>query len=709
VKDFGRCRRSLFLFTLTIGLAIATPARAQEGVVVRVQGLTLFIDLGETRATPGVQLDVLGNPDSSASEDRVLGVARILSGSGQFVRAELIELTPGETEESVRLAAQRRLWVAAYQPKPFILEPSAGSDTMLSDDVHGSSECVVRAERLNGERIRLDGRLDEPVWERLTPATGFTQRDPHFGLPSTFETEAHFCYDAENLYIGVRCFDEDPDRIITRLSRTETDMYSEDSFAIFMDPRHDHRTGVKFGANPSGMREDSNRYNDYLRDNSWDGFWWVESQVDSLGWAAEFKIPFKNFRFAKNQAPIWGLNMQRSLRRFNEQAYWKPIARDDGSFIRMSHLGHLVGISDIETGRRFEIIPYALQGTTKSRNSDRASKPESGLDVKYALTSNLTFDATSNPDFAQVKADLDEINLTRFPTRFPEQRPFFVEGNNVFLTPLELYFSRRIGSRADILGGGKITGKAGPYSIGLVSARTGDWTYFGLRDRDSTKTEATFSVARVKRDVFDKSNIGIQVGSKEAGDAYSRVAGIDFALRPGDVVFLNSQIAASWQNDRTDGNTGITVEAARLTDLSEVVLSYRRIEPDFEINEIGFLRKEKFRGTDAGRVDLVYSPRPGGGPMQKISFSGWGDAQKPLLSDQYLFEQVSDVPGQPLDSLFVAENAAMVGAQLWISTSTRASAWGSADLASGAMTSPAPTTRTPWLSAWQRRIGGRSP
>lgn len=535
---------------------------------------------------------------------------------------------------------------------------------------------TVEAVRLpEGARISLDGRLDEPVWRRIPPATGFIQRDPDIGEPTRNETEARFCYDTENLYVGVRCFDSEPDRVVKRLSRNERAMYSGDTFAIFLDPRHDHRTGVKFGSNPSGMREDSIRYNDYLRDNSWDGFWWVEARVDSLGWTLEYRIPFKNFRFQDRENPVWGLNMQRNQARLDESSFWRPLTRDDGNIIRMSKLGHLVGIEGIETGRRFEIIPYALQGTTQRHGTDLAGTTEAGVDVKYAITQNLTLDMTLNPDFAQVEADLDEINLSRFPTRFPEQRPFFVEGNSVFLTPFELYFSRRIGSRGDVMGGGKVTGKAGPYSVGLISARTGDWTYFGIQDDDPAKEDATFNVARVKRDIFDKSNVGVLVGAKDASTGDSRVGGVDVSLRPGDVTFVNAQVAGSWQDGPREGNTGVFVEALRETDLLRLEASYERVAPDFEINKVGFLRKERFRGEEIGTAVFGYRPRTGG-TVRQYDFTVWLETQRPLLTGRYLDDQESKHPGTTFAPGFLTEKRGYgIGGWIDLDLDSGDSAW----------------------------------
>ncbi|MBT3604875.1 MAG: carbohydrate binding family 9 domain-containing protein, partial [Candidatus Latescibacteria bacterium] len=389
----------------------------------------------------------------------------------------------------------------------------------LSDDNKGVT--AIRLE--THQKVNLDGRLNEPIWQITKPATDFIQKELDYGSPAQQDAEVRFCYDERNLYIGIRCFDDQPKTILKPMSRSERDMNAGDVLNLFIDSRHDHRTGYRISVNPSGMRGDEARYNDYLKDNSWDGFWWVETHIDSLGWTAEIKLPFKNFRFETLGAQTWGLNIERRVPRLNEQSYWKKVSLDDGRFTRMSKLGHLTGIHDIKQGRRAEIVPYGLVGTSRADATDPDVTTETGLDIKYAIPSGLTLDATVNPDFAQVDADVDEINLSRFPTRFPELRPFFVEGNNAFLTPIELFYSRRIGGRADILGGGKISGKMGPYTLGLITVQTGDWTYFGIQDDDASKEDATFGILRLKRDIFSKSTIGLVVADKEYGNAYSRV------------------------------------------------------------------------------------------------------------------------------------------------------------------------------------------
>jgi hypothetical protein len=554
-----------------------------------------------------------------------------------------------------------------------LVAPIQGHDGATSSSNHEGK--VATATRIDdAQRPRLDGRLDEPIWQTLEPATDFMQREPDFGEAASQRTEVRFCYDDENLYVGIRCFDTQPEAIVRRLSQNESEINGSDAVNIFIDSRHDHRTGIKFGVNSMGMRDDQIRYNDNERDNSWDGYWWVESRIDSLGWIAELKIPFKNFRFDDDGNDIWGLNIERKISRRNEQSFWKPVSRDDGRATRISKLSHLKGIRGVKAGRRFETILYGLQGMSRSAGTGARSTTETGLDLKYAVTPNLTLDTTINPDFAQVEADIDEINLTRFPTRFSEQRPFFVEGNSAFLTPMDLYYSRRIGGRADIIGGGKLTGKAGPYTIGLASVQTGDWTYFGIQDADSTKEEATFHVVRLKRDVFARSNVGILIADKAHGGTHSRVGGIDFSMRPGDFYFINAQVAGSWNDGSDDGNTGITVDFARNTDLVSLGILYERYAPDFDINQTGFLRTERFRGTEEARLDFEYSPRPEDSIIRQISFGGWFDAQKPLVTDRYLDDQTVRFPGTTFSSDFLDEHRGFgsgVSAELSFDSGTR--------------------------------------
>ena len=271
---------------------------------------------------------------------------------------------------------------------------------------------------------------------------------PDRAKPATDDTAFYIAYDPHHLYVAFRCYDASPDKVVNRIVRRDGNIYDSDVISFFMDPHHDHRTGYKFATTPGGVQSDGYRFDDIRSDSSWRGIWWLETGIDDQGWIAEFKIPFANFRFPNKSEQLWGFDVERVHRRKNEVTVWKQMTQA-GATTRMSDLGLMVGLKDIGGAKPFEISPYLLSGVSDAESLD--GQLGTGLDVQYNLTSTLKTNVTVNPDFAQVEADQLEINLTRFPTRFPERRPFFVEGNSFFETPLELFYSRRIGSRGDIL------------------------------------------------------------------------------------------------------------------------------------------------------------------------------------------------------------------------------------------------------------------
>ncbi|MFQ6116379.1 MAG: DUF5916 domain-containing protein, partial [bacterium] len=193
--------------------------------------------------------------------------------------------------------------------------------------------------------------------------------------------------------------------------------------------------------------------------------------------------------------------------------YWKPVSRDDWSF-RMSKLGHLVGLKDLAPGRYLEILPYSFAGMDQEGGEKSKGRPKTGIDLKYGLTSNLTLDFAVNPDFAQIEADAFFVNLSRYEYYLREKRPFFLEGSKMFSSPIDLFYSRRIGSKGDILWGAKLTGKLGPYSLGVLQAQTGDWNYFGLEKSNPDLERAYFTVLGLKRDIWGSSKIGLLFTNK---------------------------------------------------------------------------------------------------------------------------------------------------------------------------------------------------
>lgn len=505
---------------------------------------------------------------------------------------------------------------------------------LLSAHPEGTGAHTIEAYRIIGEPPQIDGILDDPVWQQAQPRDGFIQLEPTRGASATDDTEFRIAYDVHNIYIAFRCYDAEPNKIVNRMTR-RGDIYASDVISFFIDPHHDHRTGYKFATNPAGVQSDNYRYEDTQRDSNWKGIWWVESNIDELGWTAEFKIPFSNFRFTNKPTQIWGFDIERINRRKSEVTVWKQLTQA-GVVTRMSDLGHILGIEGIETGKNFEIMPYLLGGGTSTADAALTRQLGTGLDVQYSLTSALKANVTVNPDFAQVEADQLEINLTRFPTRFPEKRPFFVEGNSFFETPYDLMFSRRIGSRGNILWGSKLTGKVGNYSIGVLGNQTGE---FGLSETAASEKEAAwFSAIRVKRDILKRSNVGILFVNKEQGGSdrwHSRVGGVDMNLALGKTYHLTGQYAGSFQPGEDSANSAFTVDFAQRNYLWSSSIGLERVAPHFEINETGYLRKERNRGWQRVRMRTSYSPPWG----TRQFFSGVsGRLSQSLYTPEYFAE-----------------------------------------------------------------------
>gem|GEM_PF-627852 len=465
---------------------------------------------------------------------------------------------------------------------------------------------TIKAYRLSeAQDIIIDGKLDEQAWYEAEHAGNLLEKEPYPLIKMSEETEFAILHDSENLYIGVWCWDSEPEKIIPQVSPRGTS--APDNLMIFIDSYHDHRTGYKFGVSPTGVQNDELRYDDIKRDGNWNGVWYSEGSIDDKGWYAEIKIPFFNFRYSKEENQTWGFNIMRNIAKDGSRGQWKPHLPEWDNTTRMSQNGHIEGISGITSGRTLEIRPYSVLSSTEMAGIDPRRRINFGGDLRYSPTPNLTADFTFNPDFAQVDADVFEINLTRFPTRFQELRPFFTERINVFNTPLELFYSRRIGSRGDILGGVKMTGKLKHgVEFGIIGNMTGD-AFFSNSLR--TNEDALFGVMRVKKDIMGSSSIGILAATKEESGNYNRIMGVDgsFLLSKNDI--FDCQIATGQTELQHDQNMAYNMAYIRTGDLMGMQLNFERIEPAFEINRIGYIQKEPDRGWNKGTGTFRVSPR----------------------------------------------------------------------------------------------------
>ena len=360
----------------------------------------------------------------------------------------------------------------------------------------------VNAMRIHDATVRIDGYLDDPVWQEAHYTSDFIQRDPLEGEPATERTEFALCYDDEYLYVGVMAYDSDPSEIRSILSRRDDEIPS-DWVHVSFDSYNDHRTAFEFWLNPLGVKRDLRRYDDSNHDINWDAIWEGKSAIHDNGWSAEFRIPFRELRFSNGDNHAWGLQVYRFISRKNEDDFWAFWPKDETGWVR--HYGRLNNLKDIPRQRRIYFAPYTTGRVATSREYETPVHPEPydlgsnlGMDMKVGITNNLTLDLAINPDFGQVEADPAELNISGFETFFPERRPFFVEGGNIYQYSLgigdnpmsnnSLFYSRRIGraphhypdtdsgyvdapTATKILGAGKLSGKTrSGWSIGVLEA-----------------------------------------------------------------------------------------------------------------------------------------------------------------------------------------------------------------------------------------------
>lgn len=368
----------------------------------------------------------------------------------------------------------------------------------------------------------LDGRDDDALWREAPPIVQFRQHDPVEDGDPRYRTEARVGYDDKFLYVFVRAFDPSPDSVMALLSRR--DVHTPSDFVhVMVDSYHDRRTGFRFTVNPAGVKRDVYISNDGNEDLSWDGVWDVSTAIDSLGWTAEYRIPFGQLRFPAGAEHTFGFAIWRDIARHNERISWPLFRRSQTGFV--SQFGEVNGFVGIATPRRLEVLPYTV-ATNAPRPAaggrfEREQTLTFGADIKYGVTSNLTLDATVNPDFGQVEADPAVLNLGAFEQFFEERRPFFLEGAGIFSFANNLFYSRRVGrspqlsgtyydqdnaQNSTILGAAKLTGRtAGGLNIGFLNAIT--QRELGSQGR-TIEPQTNYLVGRVQQD-FRAGNSGV--------------------------------------------------------------------------------------------------------------------------------------------------------------------------------------------------------
>ncbi|HYU10431.1 MAG TPA: DUF5916 domain-containing protein [Gemmatimonadales bacterium] len=472
-------------------------------------------------------------------------------------------------------------------------------------------------------RIRLDGRLDEPDWMRADSLTDFRQREPFMGEPATERTVVRVLRDAGALYVGVRAYDGAPRRIRATQLRRDASLSSDDNVQLIIDSFHDRRSAFVFGTNPNGARWDAQLADlDNLNEN-WNGIWDVAVSRDATGWTAEFRIPFRTLRFRNGTDVRFGFNVRRFIRRKNEQDLWRSWGRTEGLY-QLLRAGELSDIGDVGRARDVELYPYVLSRAIEpahdsvgARAADGFVGAKAGLDAKLAVSPTLTADVTAGTDFAQVEADQQVINLTRFPFFFPEKRQFFLEssGQFEFGTPerAQVFYSRRIGldstgSAVPIVAGGRLYGRAGPWRIGVLDAQTG-----GER--------ANNAVVRMQHDLLARSYVGI-IGTLRTAAASGPAATAGFDMDFPLIVHGQNLEPKFWiAGSRTPGASGVPLawrlSADNPNDLFDNFISLYRIDAGFD-PALGFVRRTGIWET-TGHVDFM--PRPHALGIRQLDFT----------------------------------------------------------------------------------------
>jgi len=499
--------------------------------------------------------------------------------------------------------------------------------------------------------IVVDGNLDEPQWDLAQPATDFIQNDPRMGEPATERTEVRLLYDDENIYLGVYCFDSAGENgLVLTDVRRDYAARENDYFSVIFDTFDDNRNGFLFGTNSGGAKRDAQARGNATDVNfDWDTVWDVQTRVTESGWQIEMVIPFTTLRFREGERQVWGVNFARLIRRKNEFILWTPVPRPH-VLSRVSYAGVLDGLNGIRQGRNLYFKPYLSTPVVRRRDDDVDFVPEVGFDVKYGLTPGLTLDLTVNTDFAQVEADEQQINLTRFNLFFPEKRDFFLENagifqmgkssrrfGNVSARDLIPFFSRRIGISegqiVPILGGARLTGRLGHYTLGFLSLQT---------DKLVETPSTNFTVLRLRRDLFRNSDVGgIFINKQVNGGGFNRTYGFDANLKFFNYLDIVPFLVKTESPDQPGEDLAANIGIIWSDPFWDLLAEYMTIEENFN-PEVGFVPRTNIRKT---RGKFGVKPRPG----ERIP---WIRQFQPFLDVNYITDQENILETRTVESNF---------------------------------------------------------
>jgi len=490
-------------------------------------------------------------------------------------------------------------------------------------------EAAHKAEAVRVDRApRLDGTLNDSLWQLAKPIADFRQREPRAGEAATEKTELRILYTRHAVYFGIQCFDSESSRIIATELRRDVSQELDDHFEILIDSKHDRRDAYVFQINPLGTQIDGlivgeqNNAQGVDFDSGWDGVWISEARITQDGWNATVEIPFSTLNFTKSKDVIWGLNFKRFVRRKNEEDIWAAYRRTFG-ITKVSEAGELTGITDIGSGRLFVVKPYGLTQYDKQTGQNTAFPLTGGVDVKYGINSNLLLNLTGNTDFSATDVDQEQFNLTPFPIFIPEKRQFFLENAGIFDFDMghhdQLFFSRQIGidsitgNQVPINGGAKLTGTLGRLQFGVMDVDTRS---------SGPNPYANYSIVRLKESLWGGSYVGVMGIDKRSGnlqDSFNQTGGVDTRLVFFKDWFVDAHVAGTQSPGRPSGNSDVGASLSYRSNWVEGIFERRKIGPNFN-PEVGFIERMDSNETYG---DLTFKVRPAIPGVRELQFEGF--------------------------------------------------------------------------------------
>ena len=488
------------------------------------------------------------------------------------------------------------------------------SKALLANTDHESAETSAQRE-IKAIRTetppKIDGKLDDACWQNSAKTRNLIQFEPQRGEPATQPTTIYLAYDTNKLYVAFECFKTDMNNLAANQTRRDSFFFSDDHVEVLIDTFLDGRNCYAFALNPLGTQTDRRLINEGANRRtgqsmigtaiSWDCDWQGQAAKETDRWTAEFAIPFAELRFSKKtETTMWGINFWRNDEALAEEQTWADLGERQYAVSRFGRLTDLP-ITDLVTKRPVKFKPYATLKPQVSQPSDSDTtfemKPDAGIDLRYPIK-DFTIDLTLNPDFAQIEADPDLVNLSDIPLRFPEKRPFFLEGNELFQMPMDLFYSRRV---EDLIGGGKVIGKFSKYNLAFMGAIAGpENPDKEIEAGELPLTNYNYSVFRLQRELGKTSSVGFLGVNKQRGSAYDRAGGVDARVQLPADVNLNLEYAREWKAGglemaESTADDLVFVQLARRTNVFSLDAVYADIGEHFN-PETGFVPRVDRRG-----------------------------------------------------------------------------------------------------------------